>query len=222
MAKDKYFNTSSTKFQESLSRYIENKFGKVSEDISNKMANAFVKRAKQTLIENATPYKEKSADIVRKLSKHISKTKKDGRVAVRVNPDREGLYMFLEYGTGLVGASNPHPQAKRIGWKYAKNQDRYETIDNKFGFIYNYNPIRYIDAEDKFIVKVYSGVKKYVSKKTGETKVYGPYDNYRRTVKILSSGLKPVRYIYNTRVKMNRLIRNSKNVKELKRGLKQF
>lgn len=39
------------------------------------------------------------------------------RVGIKNNSEKPIMY-FLEFGTGLVGADNPHPDASKYGWQY--------------------------------------------------------------------------------------------------------
>lgn len=230
MAKNDVFDYTSSKTQKQLDNFIRNNLKKISKSLTNTMVDAFIRRAKKNLVSKSTPLDSNSANLVKNVANNIVKVKKRKYTYVKIKPDSEGLYMFLEYGTGLVGKEKPHPEASKIGWGYMTRPEHYisahTTIDRsgglKTGFVFKNDKTNYLDKEDTYIIRQ-SGIKKYQLKKTGEIKVYGPYryfvDNY-----ILSSGLKPVRYIYDTKMAMKRLIKENKGkcIKEIRKALKNF
>lgn len=225
MAKNDVFDFSSSKTQKQLDNFIRSNLKKISKSLTNNMVDAFIKRARMNLILN-TNHDSNSSNLVNTVANNIVKVKKKKYTYVKIKPDYEGLYMFLEYGTGLVGKENPHPESSKISWEYAVNESNYTTIINKNGFIFKDRKDNYIDKDDYRLIKRYSGVKKYTSKKTGEIKVYGPYKLNKPIItnSILSSGLKPVRYIYETKRDMKRLIKENKgkSIKEIRKALKNF
>ena len=44
---------------------------------------------------------------------------------------------YVEYGTGPVGAENPHPEPERAGWQYAIGDHIFTTKTGKVGWVYN-------------------------------------------------------------------------------------
>lgn len=43
---------------------------------------------------------------------------------------------YVEYGTGPVGESSPHPEAGKAGWDYNIGPNIFETKDGRVGWIY--------------------------------------------------------------------------------------
>lgn len=59
------------------------------------------------------------------------------RITLRVdNGNGENYAIFVEYGTGVVGAGSPHPQAGDMGWSYATGSQIFVTKDGRVGWIY--------------------------------------------------------------------------------------
>ena len=97
------------------------------------------------------------------------------RVGVRNNSQKEIMH-FLEFGTGIVGKDNPHPKASDIGWNYVTNPENIVDYENSTG----YNSIgEYVGTEGWF----------YFDKQLNRF--------------VFTSGLKPVRYLYDTIKKTN-------------------
>lgn len=59
------------------------------------------------------------------------------RITLRVDNGRGDNYaLFVEYGTGVVGAASSHPQAGEMGWNYASGEKIFTTKDGRIGWIY--------------------------------------------------------------------------------------
>lgn len=59
------------------------------------------------------------------------------RITLRVdNGQGDNYALFVEYGTGVVGASSPHPEAGEKGWSYAVGSKIFTTKDGRVGWIY--------------------------------------------------------------------------------------
>lgn len=227
MATNSSYSSSFNKTRIDLNKFIKKIEPKLKE-IEVEVAEAFVNRARRTLISRATPQDTSSYLQVIEVADNIKvKQNKKGQTYITIQQDREGLSMYLEYGTGLMGKNNPHPNSGNIGWNYAINEGSYinthTTIDRsgptKKGFIFE-NFGNYIDKEDRFVIKE-SGLKRYTSKKTGIEKFYGPY-RYVSKKWIISSGLRPTRYIYDTKLAMKKLISSCKKVSQLRKKLRRF
>ena len=205
-----------SRFEKQLRDYVREKSKLFAVDLSADIAEAFVSKAKNKLLKDATPKDSSSQQMVNSLadSIHIEQNK-SGKIFVVVPRDPEGLNMYLEYGTGLKGESNPNPDARKIGWKYAIHKDRYLKKNGEpIGFIFKKKGT-YLDEDDK------SPSIRKIRGKDGEPDKIISYEN-----KVFSAGLTPVRYIYSTRVYMNRLIGQFKNKKRgylsLRRRLREI
>lgn len=222
MARTNAFNAAETKARENFKQAINDRLLERGEEISKQLAEQFVEEARNNLISNSNPAPE-SIGLISRIANSITykKTSEDNKKGyiVRIPMDREGLVMFLEYGTGLMGKnyskidSDFAHEANSIGWKYAIHENRYKTRKKtgKRGFIFTPTKGYYIDKDDEYIVepsyeeqitKVL--IKGYVrvSKKTGKVTTVKPYYRSQRkmvqksTGKIISSGITPVRFIY--------------------------
>ena len=160
------------------------------ERVGELFAKKFVERARDRLGKNNNA---KDQSIIEKLKGNIyAREGKDGwQIVIRQDP--EGLMTFLEYGTGLLGQGSSetdgHPEAIKIGWDYRQNDyignPAYRTVNNKRGWFFrSSDPNIYIDKNDS-------------DRREGGTLIF-------------SQGIEPVRYIYETRIEFENLIRKSK------------
>jgi hypothetical protein len=100
---------------------------------------------------------------------------------------------YLEFGTGITGKNNPHPEAAQNGWLYAINE---HTKDQKG------SPWKTLKKRKR--------IGWYVSKTEGEQ--YHAKDDllhYKRPI-FFTSGIPPARYIYNTMLQIDELIELAK------------
>lgn len=184
-------------------------------DLSKDIAEAFVAKARERLLMDSTPKNSLSKKKVKSLAKSIYiKGNGKGKTTIVIPRDTEGLNMYLEYGTGLKGEENPNPDAVKIGWKYAIHKDKYLKKDGEpIGFIFKKKGV-YLDVDDK------NPMERTITDKDGNERTV------KRNKFVLSAGLTPVRYIYSTRVYMNRLIGQFKNKKRgylsLRRRLREI
>ena len=59
------------------------------------------------------------------------------RITLRVdNGIGDNYALFVEYGTGVVGAGSPHPEAGEAGWNYAVGEHIITTKDGRVGWFY--------------------------------------------------------------------------------------
>lgn len=216
MAKNEDFETVMKRAIGRVRYLTRTKAKNLENEVSLRVCQCFVARARARLLQRATPATAESEAQVLNLAYSITiKMLPDGRgYSVRVPADSEGLNMFLEFGTGLTGEANAHPEASSIGWAYAVNRENY--IGG--GWIFNPNPLvpfrwtskgiktnvmrglepegeetgfAYIDQNDIYPMEQ---TKKYKSKKTGVTKTYT-----RKRNRVFTKGLMPTRYLYDTK-----------------------
>ena len=156
---------------------------------SKKIAEKFVELAVNNL-EDATPAPESKhfVDDIRNgiKAKRVYNTYTRGETVFKkykgynvVFPvGKNGLTMFLEYGTGLAGLREPHEETSRyaelypwtigkefdVGWEYAKNRNKYKTV-----FLKNNRNQRVKVTQPCYIVK--DGKRGFVFKKTNDSYV---------------------------------------------------
>lgn len=59
------------------------------------------------------------------------------RITLRVpNANGDNYALFVEYGTGVVGAGSQHPEAGKMGWQYAVGETIFTTKDGRTGWVY--------------------------------------------------------------------------------------
>lgn len=261
MPRDEEFRKALKKFRRNLEQNVNERALRRGYEMSYDVATDFVELAKNNL-DKAQPAPEsqnliqqiRDSIVVESSRRTLSRRSGDNpdkpRVAdgftVRVPMDKEGLVMFLEYGTGLSGLRNPHPESSdaktqgfKVGWQYAVNRNKFKTVtlrnnrnqsvrvtqpcyivrDGKRGFVFKYKKGVYIDREDvlfknEYTTK-YSWVKGYTDK---NGRVVKPYVRYHKNAKtyiskstyVLSSGIKPVRFIYDAKKEVIFKLNNKK------------
>ena len=109
--------------------------------------------------------------------------------------DEPDIMWYLEFGTGIAGKNNPHPDATRIGWQYAVK----ESTVGKKGSPWRTNS-RHED-----------GLGWWVSTADKDNVYHAEKDSlgYRRP-HFFTSGIPPVRYLYTTMQEIDSLIEMAK------------
>lgn len=238
-------------FISQVESFVQDKVQELEKDISSEIAKAIQAGAKNKLINRATPKDSTSSSLLLDVSDNILVSEDDYGHYVTVGQDDEGLALFLEYGTGLVGREDPHPDASNVGWNYAVNEQDYtiarESQYNKWkrGFRFkrfnNYldvndvNPIYYHSTKtvkpNVYVSKtkphtdkrgrLISGYERVITRRGGFYEYHQYYPQWA-----LSQGLKPLRYMYDTKMQVSRLINRHKNkpdgYKALKRSLSNY
>lgn len=100
------------------------------------------------------------------------------RIGVKNNDEKEVMF-YLEFGTGIVGRNNPHPDADEFAWFYVEDPREIRWNYDQYGY-------KYKDPN--------SGSWVY---KDGQPYGWYYYDNELGEVRF-TRGLKAVRYIYDT------------------------
>lgn len=260
MAKNQQFKDSLKKFRRSLETLVNERALRLGNELSKNIAINFVETARETLRKNSEPLDSVSSARIQQISDSIH-YEEDTRVlygssnknrivaggyVVRVPIDREGLALFLEYGTGLAGENDRHAEAKDFGWKYAINNNKkrpittyfkgvkrvkninwYPTINGKTGFVFRKKGNSYLTQGDVVFKNEH---KPYIIKtrhnKNGTTTTYisrNPNAEVQQfdTEYVISSGIKPVRYIYTAKQNARKLIKETKDYKKLMRKLRK-
>lgn len=145
------FKTALGDFNRRLFKQINREMIDYGQKKSKEIAEEFVKIAKMNL-EKATPAPGSEHFISEiasriKIKKRFRKSYKKGKkinqhlVAHTINIpiDKQGLVMYLEYGTGIKGLRDQHEEAKKrtlygapikqkVRWEYAVNRHEYRTV----------------------------------------------------------------------------------------------
>lgn len=232
MAKNQQFHQALNRLRQKIKdkiKQIEN----FDDEVLGLACDVFVQRARKRLVENANTNQR---DLLESLKGNIYHRKSKDRHQVIVENDAEGLMMFLEYGTGLVGEEMPHEEASRIGWDYAINEPDYVNYGDKRGWFFKPDENTYIDRNDieikykrsykKGTAKAYSPVlnSKYPNREAflqEETNFYSRDVWAGETTKtVFSQGIEPVRYIYETKQELLDIFETSRgNMTILKQKL---
>ena len=214
--------------RKTLMNYVREKVEPMSNELADEIAETFCHRVKQRIrynsqgIKESQPYLEKLANLVT-----FTKSNSKRKASVTAYQRGSGLYedfLYLEYGTGLKGQQNPHPEASKIGWKYAINKKRYfraykrEGYGKKLGWTF-----RLQSPANQFVNKddIRSPISKRIINKNGETTI----KYYKqRSEWIHTNGIKPVRAFYNTKREFQRFLGhyNAETYGNLRRKLRKM
>lgn len=89
------------------------------DEYARTVAEIFVDRARQKLV-SAYPNTSKLTDNI-----FFQRSVGYGNYRIGLkNNDTKDVMFYLEFGTGIVGRENPHPEARAYGWEYAINEDK--------------------------------------------------------------------------------------------------
>lgn len=224
-------------FRRSIEARVNERANRVANEVSGEVVKVFVKRAKKRLINSAKNFTYDTAQNVTRLVDNITyeeqpyfeigkttgKPKEVTRAYVRVRRDPQDLLMYLEYGTGLVGEAHRHPEASKIGWQYGVNREKYVSLPKTKtgkGWIFTRKPTSTVLKDDVPIHRYWTEriifVNQVITIKKGKNagKTYKRVQPYHRKTKtshsVFSEGMKPVRYIYDTKQELNGLFRAGK------------
>lgn len=145
MARKDNFESALKETRKEIRTVINNQIMGYASEQTDKIANSFIKSMRNKLTSRASPSPE-SFPLLEQISSSIYKDyhqiTRDNSSSQRTVPkivipmDPEGLVMFLEYGTGILGDQTEHPEAKQVGWAYKTGEDKYVRYNGKWGFIF--------------------------------------------------------------------------------------
>lgn len=151
------------------------------EQVVDRVGELFVEEARQNLIKNGYNTEMYAAFI------NYSYEQK-AVVVSSPSGDEPDIMWYLEYGTGVAGDNNPHPESYEIGWGYAINFGtgswRYLKTYDKLGWYFTKR------SEDIYIAEG------DLVKKGGKS--------------VFTSGITPVRYLYDTMLRLPNIIEKAK------------
>lgn len=188
----KYFEiTTSGNIPYKISHMI-NEIKKISDKYVRTVAEIFVERAKEKLINTYDEYN--TAHLAENIYCQRARGQGNYRVGLKSN-DKKEIMFYLEFGTGVVGKANPHQST-------VKKNDNGEII-NEFDWYYVERPKKIEWDYDKFtgIRRKKDGSGSWVYK---DGKPYGWYFFDKKLGRInFTSGLKAISYMYNTLLELD-------------------
>ena len=228
MSQNQIFQNSLNNVKQQLRSFIDKAQKDMTEEISKLIAYTFRDVARRRLIKTNNAISQQQA-VIKNVAQSIMvrKYKSGYKVVLSRQTDPEGLLMFLEFGTGLVGKNNQHSWAGNIGWQYAINEDKYKTRSNgKEGWFWRPqgDNTRYIDKDD--MVENYKRTYNAYKLKP-EHPIFGRTTKFWETHRltgnprvVFSSGIKPLRFLYRTRLDIVKAInRANGDINKLKQEL---
>lgn len=181
MAKDAIFVSGLKELRKSIKDKVS-ELQNLEDTLTEKICKTFVQRSRDRLLQKANT---DQLGLIQSLLGNIYYRPAKSGYQIIVRNDEEGLMMFLEYGTGLQGEAYRHPQASMVGWEYAMNVSDYKNFQDKSGWFFQQRDNNYVDREDITIER-------------------------RTSTAVFSQGIKPVRYIYDTWLEIQDVIRRSR------------
>jgi hypothetical protein len=166
-------------FRQYLNRIISN-YDKYADTILEEICQRIVSEAQERLIMSGYNV----IDLVDNIT-YQKYGKSKYRVGIRNNNAKDIMY-FLEFGTGIVGQANKHPMANEIGWDYVMHPEN--IVYNKWSSGIN-SVGEYVGKEGWWYEVPSETEANWI---TEDGKMYA-----------FTSGLKPVRYFFDTIKKEN-------------------
>lgn len=206
-----------------IKRKISSKADRFANSLSKTASEVFVNNAKQRLIKGVVGSNMANVDEVLNNITSTSETESNEYLyTISVKQDSEGLAMFLEYGTGILGSQKPHPEAGEVGWIYKTRIHQGRTYKKhsgsklvgfeKEGWFFSSKKGTFISKNDEHPVITRNERLhfEHINPKNGT-----PYLRARRIrsgerVKqntVFSQGLYPVRYFYKTKEEFKKIFK---------------
>ena len=228
MAQNQIFQNSLNTVKKQIRSFIDKAQKDMTEEISKLVAYTFRDVARRRLIKTNNAISQQQA-VIKNVAQSIMvrKYKSGYKIVLSRQTDPEGLLMFLEFGTGLVGKENPHSWAGGIGWQYAINEENYKTRSNgKEGWFWRPqgDNTKYIDKDDMVenYKRTYNAYRlKPEHPRYGRTTKFWETHRFTGNPRVVfSSGIKPLRFLYRTRLDIIKAInRANGDIEKLKQEL---
>lgn len=195
--------------------WVQKNTAKLQEDVLNEVAETFCYRVKRRIRSASYQMAPDSRPAIENIANSVffKKARKNGKTA-HVDVDKKNYeeFLFLEFGTGLKGKENPHPDASAVGWKYATGKDNYFRAYKRpnYGKLLGWSfeltdKSRKLVTKDDITMKSMYSKYKYETKQGEVTKYYKRGTRSRRNW-VHTSGIKPVRAFYNTKREFKRFL----------------
>lgn len=231
MARNAKFEESLKKLRRSLERTVDYRAQEICRKASENIAMTFSEVASKRLKEGATPFDAISRAKVDSIANSFVEYQTGKTVIVSLPIDQDGLALFLEYGTGLLGEQNNDALASfsgkmtnsdKVGWSYAINRHKYKTLPSsgKLGWFFTKKPDSYISVGDTVIERAGNMIvtkMQFVEpkRKTKTGKKYKPYFRLMRYKKakkssVFTQGLIPIRYFGRTQADIRAILSEAK------------
>lgn len=175
------------------------------EKIAETCARKFAERAKARLASSGALQEDISRYVNAITFEKVADNK--WRISAGKNGDRQlkdDMY-YLEFGTGIVGAKKPHPEASKIGWSYDINKhgDKGWTFRRKAEFG---NQDAFIAKDDIIHTYKRSQHKGSTTGWQGARRVRTEDISAGSEKSIQSKGVISVRYFYDTMLEFNQIL----------------
>lgn len=209
------FNRSIRRVRQNIQRVLTKKAKQFGDDTTKRLCQYYIQTAQKLLRARSNPDTASSSDmVIEDICHSFHIVEGESGYYVSLTPSFLGIsnemVLFLEYGTGVEGQENPHPEAGVRGWVYLTRQHpkahRYSRASGRefWFFKETYSGTQYIDASEH--IKRRYQTKRYVSTASND---------YR-----ISSGIKPTRFLYDARLIVKDTIKKYKTFDELDGFLK--
>jgi len=206
-----------------IKRKISSTADRFANSLSKTASEVFVNNAKQRLIKGVVGSNMANVDEVLNNITSTSETESNEYLyTISVKQDSEGLAMFLEYGTGILGSQKPHPEADDVGWIYKTrllqgrpykkhSGSRFVGLE-KEGWFFSSKKGTFISSRDEHPVLTMKEktLTEHIESKDGKVYDRTRRVRYGRGVKentVFSQGIYPVRYFYNTKQEFKKIFK---------------
>ncbi len=239
MPKNHDFAKSMKKFRDNLRSLAQKEVEIAGQSVKEDICYTIMQLAQDRLLQYSEASPE-SESLVESIADNIYVDDESGEV--RVKSDPEGLLLFLEYGTGLVGRDNNTTEgladADKVGWKYATKfgvLGHYKKVKDRYGWIFERDSEHYLGKDDwvipketkfhqtdrekvRFYFRTRNGKREFV-KSYSRKRPHGPTarikdKNGNPVYKnlVFTAGIKPIRFMYEARKKVKDLIAHSEGL----------
>lgn len=215
MARDPILAKSLEKFRKNLASVIDDRSRRICKETTKDIAQLFVDRASKRLLRKATPADSSSMAKVQAIADSMVASQTNVGSVATIPIDKDNLVMYLEYGTGLVGSVMPNPDASKRGWQYMVHKENYKLHNSGWGWFFSSDKNPYIDMDDEHPVIVNKEFRsvEYVEPYFRNGNPVSGYIRHNTRVKafrqrpntVFSSGLYPIRFIYDTKQEIREL-----------------
>lgn len=201
--------------RESMIEWIEKNTFQLQQDVLNEVAETFVYRVKRRIRSASYQMAPESQGAIENIANAVyfkKAHKKDNTATVNIDRSMSSEFFFLEFGTGLKGDERNHPEAGASNWIYAQNKSKYFKAFKRpnYGKVKGWtfeltNKDRQLVTKDDITMKSMYSKYKYNTKAGVVTKYY-KRGTRRSKNWVHTSGIRPVRALYNTKREFKRFL----------------
>ena len=193
----------------------KNTYG-LQQEVLNEVAETFCYRVKRRIRSASYQMAPESNQAINNIADAFyfkKATKTDETAVVNIADSMRDEFLYLEFGTGIKGRDNPHPEAGNVGWSYANRIGAYFKTYKRpnYGKLKGWT-FELVDDDRQLVTKDdHTVTDSMFTKYTYKTKMGTVTKYYRRGTRtdknwVHTSGIRPVRALYNTKREFKRFL----------------